>query len=141
MIEATVLGPRGLRLATGIALRRRERARGLIGRGPAPGRALLIPWAASIHTFGMRVPITVASLDDELVVVSVRRAPPGRVVRPAGPHVLECGVAADVRIGDRLRLVWPGAAASDQEGAQQPEGEERDRGQQPDGDRGRETDP
>jgi hypothetical protein len=60
----------------------------------------------SIHTFGMRIPITVACLDRWLGVRWVAVVPPRRVVLPRHGirHVLELASDADVRPGDRLRF-------------------------------------
>ena len=51
-----------------IATTQRDRAKGLLGRDGFDGALLLEP-ARSVHTFGMRFPIDVAFLDDDLVVV------------------------------------------------------------------------
>jgi hypothetical protein len=58
----------------------------------------------SVHTFGMAAPITVASLDAGLRVVSVRTMRPRRVLLPRVRvrHILECAGGADVRPGDRF---------------------------------------
>jgi hypothetical protein len=58
----------------------------------------------SVHTFGVATPITVASLDARLSVVSVRTMRPRRVLLPSPGvrHILECGADADVRPGDRF---------------------------------------
>ncbi len=68
---------------------------------------LLLERTRSIHTFGMRMPISVALLDRELVVRSVRPVRPGRLLlpRPRIRHVLECAEDLDLRPGDRLRIV------------------------------------
>jgi hypothetical protein len=60
----------------------------------------------SVHTFGMRVPITVAGLDRWLGVRWVAVVPPRRVVLPRRGvrHALELAGDADVRQGDRLRF-------------------------------------
>jgi hypothetical protein len=72
-----------------------------------PDDVLLLDRARSIHTFGMRFPIAVALLDRELVVRSVRRVRPGRLLLPrlGSRHVLECAGGVDLRPGDRLRVV------------------------------------
>lgn len=62
----------------------------------------------SVHTLGMRVPIAVAGLDRWFGVQWVRVVPPGRLVRPrrgGARHLLELHPDADVRPGDRLRVV------------------------------------
>jgi hypothetical protein len=60
----------------------------------------------SVHTFGMRIPITIACLDRWLGVRWVANVPPRRVVLPRRGirHVLELASDADVRPGDRLRF-------------------------------------
>lgn len=98
--------PRGSRLEVEIARTPRERMRGLLGReGLGPDRALLLERTRSVHTLGMRFPLTVALLDRDLRVVHVRPAPPWRLVLPRRRtrHVLELGAGADVRVGDQLR--------------------------------------
>ncbi len=49
-----------------------ERSRGLIGRQSFDG-AMILPHTHSIHSFGVRFPLDVAFLDDDLVVLSVVR--------------------------------------------------------------------
>lgn len=60
----------------------------------------------SVHTFGMRAPITVASLDAGYRVVAVRSMRPGRLLlpRPGVRHILECAAEAAVRPGDRFEM-------------------------------------
>jgi uncharacterized protein len=85
---------------------RRERIRGLRGRPPpGPREGLLLPRCRSVHTVGMTFPITVVHLDARYRVVRVRVVPPGRVVVPVGgaAHVLECGEASALGVGDRFR--------------------------------------
>jgi hypothetical protein len=82
--------------------------RGLLQREAIEvGAALLIPDATSVHTFGMRVPILVARLDDSLRVVDTRRAIPYRLVMPMANarHALECHPDVDLLPGDVLRVV------------------------------------
>jgi uncharacterized membrane protein (UPF0127 family) len=105
VVELT--GPRGIRLRCRVATRRRERARGLLGRDSLTSdEALLLPEATSVHTFGMRVAILVARLDEELRVVEARVLPPRRLVLPTrrARHVLEASAGLDLRTGDRLRV-------------------------------------
>jgi uncharacterized membrane protein (UPF0127 family) len=64
-----------------VADTRRARTRGLLGRDGIDGALLLRP-ARSVHTLGMRFPIDVAFLDDELVVLRTVTMPPWRVGRP-----------------------------------------------------------
>jgi hypothetical protein len=90
-----------------VATSRRERMRGLLGRDElTPHEGLLIERARSVHTIGMRFPITVAFLDSGLRVLAVRRLVPGRVALPhlRARHVLECADRADLRPGDRLTI-------------------------------------
>jgi uncharacterized protein len=79
--------------------------RGLRGRGSIePGHAMLFERCRSVHTFGMRFPILVASLDASYRVVARRHMRPRRLLlpRPGVRHVLECREDADARVGDRL---------------------------------------
>jgi uncharacterized membrane protein (UPF0127 family) len=108
MRELRLLGSRGQVFRTGQPETRRERMRGLLGRSRlAPGRALLLERTRSIHTIGMRFPIAVALLDPDLVVLSVRSVPPGRLLLPrlGTRHVLECAPGVDLQPGDRLLIV------------------------------------
>ena len=79
--------------------------RGLRGRPELPRHeALLLERTRSIHTFGMVFAISAVLLDGDLRVLAVKRMPPRRLLlpRPGVRHVLECGVDADLRRGDRL---------------------------------------
>jgi hypothetical protein len=102
--------PRGGWWRVDVPTAMRERMHGLCGRDRMePEHAFLLPWTRSVHTFGMRFPLSVALLDDQLRVVAVRTVGPGRIVLPRRGvrHVLECGAGADFRPGDVLRLgVW-----------------------------------
>ena len=83
---------------------RRERRRGWLGRDRIePRDALLLERCRSVHTYGMRVPITVVFLDRSWNAIRVVRAGPGRLLfcRRAR-RVLECHIAANVRVGDLL---------------------------------------
>ena len=107
--------PSGPHLRCRIAETRAQRARGLIGvSGLEQGRAMLIPNASSVHTFGMRFPILVARLDARLRVVEVTLMRPGRLLLPrrAVRHVLECSTEVDVRVGDVLRMAQAGQPPS-----------------------------
>jgi uncharacterized protein len=100
-----LVGPRGLRLRTAVPETRRGRMRGLIDRVRlGPDEALLLERTRSVHTFGMRFPITAALLDRDGVVRGVVRMTPRRLLlpRPGLRHVLELAEDADVRLGDRL---------------------------------------
>jgi uncharacterized membrane protein (UPF0127 family) len=66
-----------------VAVSRRSRLLGLalLGRQP-DGTALLIPGCRSVHTFGMRFPLDLVFLDEDLNEISRRRAVrAGRIVR------------------------------------------------------------
>jgi uncharacterized protein len=107
MRRVTLVGRKGLRLETEVAEGRRERMRGLLGRAHLPPNgALLIPNARSVHSMGMRFPLDVAFLDAELVVLAVKRLPPGRLMvpRPRARHILECAAGGGPEPGDRLRV-------------------------------------
>ena len=83
---------------------RRERRRGWLGRDRVgPQDALLLERCRSVHTFWMRLPITIVFLDGSWRVIRVVRAQPGRLLfcRRAR-RVLECHIGAAVRVGDHL---------------------------------------
>lgn len=65
---------------------------------------MLFESCRSVHTFGMREPITVAALDRQLRVVRTLVLRPRRLLlpRPGVRHMLECRADADVRTGDRF---------------------------------------
>ena len=92
-----------------IALTRRRRRRGLLGRDGIDG-ALLLPSARSVHTLGMRFAIDVAHLDRSGVVVRTTTMPPGRVGRYVlrSRSVLEAGAGSFARwglhVGDRVEV-------------------------------------
>jgi hypothetical protein len=74
---------------------------------------MLLERCRSVHTVGMRFPITVVFLDASSRAVRVDRAPIGRILfcRRAR-HVLECHIGSDVRVGDLLsRQAAPGGPA------------------------------
>lgn len=78
-------------LATvGIAEGMVERSVGLLGRGSMEG-ALLLRRTRSVHSLGMRFPLDVGFLDDDLRVLATKRLPTWRVTlpRPGCRHVLE----------------------------------------------------
>jgi hypothetical protein len=103
MPRIVMVGPRAAAFRIDIAGTHRERMRGLRGSATAQGHTLLLERCRSVHTVGMRFPITVAFLDADLRVIRVVRAPGGRVLfcRRAR-HVLECHIGADIRVGDVL---------------------------------------
>ena len=108
MRRIDLVAPRGAILRAQVPETRRERIQGLRGRSNlAADAALFLQRARSIHTFGVRFPISAALLDRGLVVRSVRRMPPNRLLLPRSGvrHVLECAEGADLRRGDRLRIV------------------------------------
>ncbi|MEV7991717.1 DUF192 domain-containing protein [Streptomyces sp. NPDC086077] len=92
-----------------IATSYRARTRGLLGRDAVEGAMLLSP-ANSVHTFRMRMPIDVAYLDRELVVVAVRTMRPWRLGLPRlrARHVLEAEAGRmagwGVRVGVRVEV-------------------------------------
>lgn len=97
--------PRGGWWRVEVPTRWRERMRGLTRRDRMEtGRAFLIPRARSIHTFGMRFPVSVALLDARFQVIAVRIVGPRRIVLPRRGvrHVLECMAGADLRPEDVL---------------------------------------
>ena len=108
MREVRLLGSRSQVFRAEVPQSHRERMRGWRGRSAVgPDDVLLLDRARSIHTFGMCLPISVALLDRELVVRSVRPIRPGRLLLPRCRvrHVLECAEGVDLRPGDRLRIV------------------------------------
>ena len=66
--------------AVEVAVTRRLRARGLLGREDLEGVIILRP-CRQVHTFGMRFPIDVAFCDREGVVLRAVTVPPWRVTR------------------------------------------------------------
>jgi len=80
---------------------------------------MLFERTRSIHTVGMRFPITVAFLDASMRVVALRRIPPGRLAfRLLGVrHVMECAADAALREGDHLVPVEPEEERNRAEGA------------------------
>ena len=87
----------------------RVRTRGLVGRDGLEGAILLRP-ARSVHTLGMRFPIDVAHLDDDLTVLRTTRMDGLRVGRPVrrARAVLEAEVGSFERwglaVGDVLEV-------------------------------------
>jgi uncharacterized membrane protein (UPF0127 family) len=90
-----------------VADTRSTRRRGLLGRDGVEGALLLVP-ARSVHTLGMRFPIDVAWLDEELDVLRTARLARHRVSRPVrhSHAVLEAEAGSfarwGLRVGDHL---------------------------------------
>ena len=105
--------PRGSRWRVDVPTSHRERVRGLRERARlSVDDAMLFEHCRSVHTIGMRFPITVAALDREWRVLRVSMVRPRRVVlpRPQVRHVLELAAEAEVRPGDRLVFDQAGVA-------------------------------
>jgi len=83
-----------------VARTRPDRRRGLLGRDSVDGALLLTP-ARSVHTIGMRFPIDVAWLDDDLIVLRTTCMPRNRVSRPVlrARSVLEAEAGSFARWG------------------------------------------
>ncbi|MCW8377671.1 DUF192 domain-containing protein [Streptomyces justiciae] len=98
-----------------IATSYRARTKGLLGRDGVDGAILLSP-ANSVHTFRMRIPIDVAYLDRDLVVIAVRTMKPGRLGMPRvrARHVVEAEAGAmdgwGLRGGVRVEVLAEGDA-------------------------------
>ncbi|MDP9242401.1 MAG: DUF192 domain-containing protein, partial [Actinomycetota bacterium] len=121
---------------------RRERRRGLLGRPfLEPRRAMLFEECRSVHTFGMRLPITVVLLDGDLRVAEVRRLPPGRILLPRHHvrHVMECAEGAEIAIGDTLEFVLR-ADDGQEDAAENPREEDADDGRRHEQERDRPAD-
>jgi uncharacterized membrane protein (UPF0127 family) len=108
MRRIDLVAPRGAILRAQAPETRRERMRGLLGR-PSLGRDQALLWkrrGPSIRS-GMGFPIRVALLDHDHVVRRILHVPPNRLLRPRRGvrHVLEYAQGADLRPGDRLRIV------------------------------------
>ena len=67
--------------AAEVAVTRRVRARGLIGRADVEGALILRP-CRQVHTFGMKFPIDVAFCDRYGFVLHKCTLAPGRISRP-----------------------------------------------------------
>jgi uncharacterized membrane protein (UPF0127 family) len=114
--EIVLRDPRGRWWRVEVPTGLRERMRGLRGRDRmAPYHAFLIPRARSIHTFGMRFPVSVVLLDARLRVVAVLTVGRAKIVMPHRRvrHVLECGLGADLRPYDVLKLGCAGRSGKD----------------------------
>ncbi len=92
-----------------VAEARRARSKGLLGRDGFEGALLLRP-ARSVHTLGMRFPIDVAFVDDQLVVLATLTMARWRVGRPRlrARGVIEAEAGAfeqwNLRAGDHLEV-------------------------------------
>lgn len=86
-----------------VARDRRAKGRGLLGRTSVDG-ALVLEGCRWIHTIGMRIPIDVAYLDPEGVVVKIVRMAPNRIGAPvrAARTVIEAEAGAVERWGLHL---------------------------------------
>jgi uncharacterized membrane protein (UPF0127 family) len=117
-VKDTVLrDPRGESWLVEVPTGLRERMRGLRGRDRmAPFHGFLLTRTRSIHTFGMRFPLSVALLDARLRVIAVLTVGRRRIVppRPGVRHVLECGAGADLRPQDVLRLAYARRSGKEQ---------------------------
>jgi uncharacterized membrane protein (UPF0127 family) len=100
-----------------VAVKRSERAKGLLGRDGVQG-AIAIPSCRWVHTIGMRFPIDVAYVSAENVVIKTVSMHRYRVGMPV-PHarmVIEAEAGAferwGLRVGDpiEIRDADPGAA-------------------------------
>jgi uncharacterized membrane protein (UPF0127 family) len=67
--------------AAEVAVTRRQRTRGLMGRQELDGVLVIRP-CRQVHTFGVRFPIDVAFCDRYGFVLHLARMKPGRVSRP-----------------------------------------------------------
>jgi uncharacterized membrane protein (UPF0127 family) len=86
-----------------------ERARGLRGRAGCEG-ALHLPGARLAHTAGLRFPLDVAFLSEDLVVLRIVRLSPWRVALPrrGARSILQTEAGAlerwGVRMSDQLEI-------------------------------------
>jgi uncharacterized membrane protein (UPF0127 family) len=86
-----------------------DRTKGLLGRTEYEG-ALLLPRTRAVHTVGMRFPLDVAFLDDDLVVLDSVCLPPLRASLPRrrARNVLEAQAGSFERwslaVGQRLEI-------------------------------------
>jgi uncharacterized protein len=78
-----------------LALTRRSRSKGLLGRDGVEGAVWFEP-CRQVHTFRMRFPIDVAYVDRRGRVLLVRTLPPGRVgpLSPRARAILEAAEGA-----------------------------------------------
>lgn len=89
--------------STEVALTRRDRRRGLLGRDELEG-ALVLQSCRWVHTVGMRFPLDVAYLDAEGTVVKTLHMAPYRVGIPVirARNVVEAHAGAFARWGLRV---------------------------------------
>jgi len=86
-----------------------ERVKGLIGRERVEG-GLHLEGARAVHTAGMKFPLDVAFLSEDLVVMRMVRMPPWRIAlpRPGSRSVLQTEAGAlerwGVRVADQLDI-------------------------------------
>ncbi len=86
-----------------------ERAKGLLGRDGCEG-ALHLDRTRSVHTAGMRFPLDVALLSEDLRVLALRRVAPWRVILPRRGvrSVVEAEAGSwerwGIRVGDQLLI-------------------------------------
>ena len=124
MIELTLInGTTRRRIAQRVelALTRRDRRRGLLGRARLePGTALVLVPCAAVHTAFMRFPIDLVFVNRHGCAIRVvKRLPPWRVaIAPKAHSVIELAAGSLERqvlqVGDRVCLV-----RSDEQGAQE----------------------
>ena len=95
--------------AAEIAVDRRARRRGLLGRDDIEGAFILRP-CRQVHTFGMRFAIDVAFVDELGIVRRMVTMATQRVSRPVvgGAFVIEARAGAfarwDLRVGDQVEV-------------------------------------
>jgi uncharacterized protein len=86
-----------------------ERVKGLLGRDACEG-GLHLAGARAVHTAGMRFPLDVAYLSEDLVVLRLVRLAPWRIAlpRPGAHSVLQTEAGAlerwGVRVADQLDI-------------------------------------
>jgi uncharacterized membrane protein (UPF0127 family) len=80
------------------------RLRGLIGREDlATDQAFLLERCRSIHTFGMRFPIKVVWLDEEMRAIGIQTVRPRRFAwNIRARHTLETSVDTQIRLGEKI---------------------------------------
>jgi uncharacterized membrane protein (UPF0127 family) len=119
----------GVTLRTKIPESLAERRRGLLGEHELEaGTSMLFRRCRSVHTFGMRCPITVLVLDRNLRVLRVKTLPPNRLLLPTrkARHILECAAGISPPVGDRAELRLVGDELEEEE-ANEPSDDDTDR--------------